>query len=84
MFRIQSFTCCLTFWEANITKMVYMIEGTSKNVEKYAQQEKRQHVKLSTVPEEHADDEDAVFICGVTEKVSEALDALQSLKDGTV
>lgn len=53
-----------------------MIEGTSNNVEKYAQQEKRQHVKLSTVPEEHTDDKDAVFICGVTEKVSEALDAL--------
>lgn len=34
------------------------------------------------VPEEHTDEKEAVFICGVTENVSEALVAFLSLKNG--
>jgi len=51
------------------------IEGISNNVEKHIQQEKRKHIKLSTA-HECIDDKNAVFICGLTEEVSEALVAL--------
>jgi len=50
-----------------------LIECVSTNVEKQIQWGKREHVQLPTVPEEHTDDKEAVFICGVTESVSEAL-----------
>lgn len=44
-------------------------------MERHVQLEKRKHVKLSTA-QKTTDDRNAVFICGVTEKVSEALVAL--------
>lgn len=60
----------------NLTEISCWLEGISNNVEKYVQQEKRKHVKLDVAQKRDNHNKNAVFICGVTEKVLEGLDAL--------
>lgn len=80
MQKFKAILAALRFTKSTLQKC--LIECISTNVEKQIQWEKRKHAQLPIVPEEHNDEKEAVFICGVTENISEALVAFQSLKNG--